>query len=407
MKLRPEEISGKELTEDTTLEINEEKRIEDLTETVKSLTDKASWIKNVQITNKKEERERFKEARTSNENFEPDFNHRKLEKPEPVLNLLEQAKNASEEINTKDLDKYDAKEITAEDLQEFFTDIFRELELYTRLSAEIEDEESWREYSESIWPMIDRETYENSLDKLREINSQESELEENLTSEELKEMFEDEVERLGMEYSVEIRNVGGCFNIPEEETVVVADGSEEEKRKYSRKEAEMLTKHELFHAVRAYNGYKAGEDSGFPPILGIHTPFYDQTEEGGALYREKKTGTNYTEKDFDYHLRLVAAYKIAQSDNYIQDFQEIVEELIDLGGSIDRSFYLVARNREALRHHIYLNGVREWEDKDNLSSLMIGKVNSEYAETFRREVEAGGMLKDPEVSAEKVFETGF
>lgn len=407
MQLRPEEISEKKLTKATELKIDEENIIEELTEAVKSLTDKASWIKSIQIKNKKEEKERFKEARDKEEKFKPDFRYGKLENPQPVLKMIEQAKKASKNIESEDMKKYSAEEITPEELQDFFTDIFRELELYTHLSADIENEDAWRKYSEQIWPMIDEKTCEKSIEKLKRLKDKENSTDEILTSNELKQMFEEEVERLEMDYKVEVRDVGGCFNIPEEKTVVVADGNSDEKRKYSKKEAEMLTKHEIFHAVRAYNGYKAGEESGFPPILGIHTPFYDQTEEGGALYREKRTDTNYSDKDFDYHLRLVAAYKIAESDDYREEFQDIVEELIDLGAGIDRSFYLVARNREALRHHIYLNGVDEWSDREDLSDLMIGKINSEYADLFSKEVEAEGMLKKPEVSAKKVFETGF
>lgn len=407
MTVAPEDLDSEKIDENTEIQFTPENRIEELTETVRHLTDRASWVKNIQIENKQEERERFKKARNNGENYRPDFNYRRTEDTETAQSLIEQTRKEASKISEDNLEKYGAEEITADDLQQFFISIFDELELYLELTENIEDEENWRETSEKIWPMIDEETYEESLQWLKDNKPETESQEEKLTSEDLKEMFREEVNRLEIDYSVEIRNVGGCFNIPEEKTVVVADGSGDEKRKYSRKEAKMLTKHELFHAVRAYNGYKSGEESGFPPIIGIHTPFYDQTEEGGALYREKKTGTNYAGKDFDYHLRLVAAYRIAESDNYRENFQDIVEELIDLGGSVDRSFYLVARNREALRHHIYLNGVSEWQDRDELRPLMIGKVNSEYAELFWREAESGGMLKVPEVSPEKVFNSGF
>ncbi len=402
MKIKPSEIKNTELTAETELEIDNENTIEELTETVKQLTDKASWVKNIEITNKEEERERFKEARRENRDFTPDFNFRKLEEPGPVLEMIEDAKEATQSIDKAEMYEYGAEEVTAEEMREFFEDIFTELELYTRLSSEIEDQNSWRKYSEDIWPMVDEEAYRKSLEKLQELEREEEEEEKNLDSEDLKQMFEEEIERLEMDYSAEIRQVGGCFNIPEEKKVVVADGNSE-KRMYSRQEAEMLTKHELFHALRAHNGYRAGRESGFPPILGIHTPFYDETEEGGALYRERKTGTNYSQKDFDYHLRLVAAYKIAQSDDYRKDFQNIVEELIELGGTVDRSFYLVARNREALRHHIYLNGIKEWEERDEVWPLLIGKITSEYAEMFRKEVESDGMLEGPDVGPDKVF----
>jgi hypothetical protein len=406
MKIKPEELKSTEITEETEIHFKAENRIEGLKEAVRHLTDKTSWIKNIQITNKKEERERFKQSRDEKQHYHPEFKFKKTNDTQPLYSLLEQCREASQNISKEEMKKYGAEKLSAEDMQQFFSKIISELELYLELSENIEDEESWREYSEKIWPMIDEETYRDSIEKLEEMDKPE-EKEKTLDGEDLKEMFEEEVKRLGMDYSVELREVEGCFNIPEEQTVVAANGSSDDKRKYSKQEAEMLTKHELFHALRAYNGYKAGEESGFPPILGIHTPFYDQTEEGGALYREQKTNTNYAEKDFDYHLRLVAAYKIAESDNYGENFKDIVEKLIDLGGSVDRSFYLVARNREALRHHIYLKGVSEWSERDEVWPLLIGKINSEYAEKFREEVEAGGMLKEPEISLEKVFETGF
>jgi len=402
MKLTPSEIKTQELTAETELDIDREQPVKELTEVVKNLTDKVSWIKNIEIQNKKEQKERFKQARENGENFNPDFNFRKLENPEDILQLINQAEQLCEEVDEEDMSRYGAEKLSAEDIQRFFQDIFRELRLYTRLSAEIEEEKSWRKYSEKIWPMVDKEQYQESLKKLKEMNPENEGLEKNLDSRDLKEMFEQEIERLGMEYDTEIRSVGGCFNIPEERKVIVADGNDE-KRIYSREEAEMLTKHELFHAVRAFNGYQTGKESDFPPILGIHTPFYDKTEEGGALHREIQTGVRYADKDFDYHFRLVAAYKIAKDEDYKESFQDIVEELIELGGSVDRSFYLVARNREALRHHIYLKGVSDWKNRDEIWPLLIGKVNPEYAKMFREEVEADGMLSEPEVSEERIF----
>jgi len=38
-----------------------------------------------------------------------------------------------------------------------------------------------------------------------------------------------ELERIGIDYNVEIRDVPGCFNIPEEQTVVIARGKKKER----------------------------------------------------------------------------------------------------------------------------------------------------------------------------------
>ena len=406
MKTKVQELENFDELEQPELSFEQEKLIEELSEAGKILIDKASWIKNIKIENKISQRERFKEKRDKEENFRPDFKYQEFpHDEEKLLNVLDQCIKASEEISEEHLEKFDAEKISAEEMQEFFTEIFEEMRLYVKLGANIESEEDWRKYSQKIWPLPEEETVENSREKVRGLETEN--LEKNVSPEELAEMFKEELERLGVEYDVEIRDSGGCYNIPEERTVVVARG-DEEKRMYSRPEAEMLTMHELFHAMRALNGFEAGRESGFPEILGLQTPFYDQTEEGGALFREEATDTRYGDKSFDYHLRLIAAVEIAQSENYREDFERIVEKLIDLGGTVDRSFYLVARNREALRHHIYQAGFyEEWESREEKWPLLIGKVNIEWAEKFRKEVEADGMFERPLVSEEELFDFSY
>jgi len=292
--------------------------------------------------------------------------------------------------------------MTADDLKKFFRDILEELELYVKLASNIEDEDSWKSYSESIWPMTNQETVEESKKQLLEIKT--ADLKKNVSPEELKQMFEEELDRISMDYSVEVRETGGCFNIPEEKTVVVAAGEDGE-RMFSESEAQMLTMHEIFHAIRAYNGFKAGEKTGFPDIIGLHTPFYDRSEEGGALYREEETGTTYPEKEFDYHLRLIAAYKVSETDNFEEEFHEVCRELIDLGATPRRSFELVARNREALRHHIYQAGRTDWKEIENKNMMLIGKLNEEWAEKFQGEI--GGMIQEPEITADQIFNFSY
>jgi hypothetical protein len=401
-----QELENLEGLENPELSFDQDELVEELSEAGKILLDKASWIKNIKIENKVAERERFKEKRKEGEDFRPDFEYREFpHDEEKLLNILDQCVKASQEISEQHLEKFGAEVISAEDMSEFFSEIFEELKHFVKLGANIEDEKAWRRYSEKIWPLPEEKTVENSREKVEGLESQE--MEKNVSPEELADMFEDELDRLGVEYDVEIRDTGGCYNIPEERTVVVARG-DEEKRYYSRPEAEMLTMHELFHAMRALNGFEAGRNSGFLEILGFHTPFYDQTEEGGAIFREHATGTSFEDKEFDYHLRLIAAVEIAESDDYREEFSEIVEKLIDLGGSVDRSFYLVARNREALRHHIYQTGYyEEWKDRDEKWPLLVGKVNSEWAEKLREEVEADGMFERPLVGEEELFDFSY
>jgi len=384
------------------ISFREDMIIRDLYNLATLLKDRSSWVKNIKITNRKEERERFRDKREQAKDFKPDFNFRKFPySEETFIEILDDAIEATGKIDSSEMEKYGAEKITSEDIQNLFTGIFEEFKLYVKLASNIEDENSWREYSEKIWPMLDQETVKESLKRIENLYPEEEE-EKNLDAKDLKQMWEEELERINVDYDVEIRETDGCFNIPEERTVVVARGDEEE-RFYSESEARILTMHELFHVVRAYNGFEAGKND-FPPILGIHTPFYDMTEEGGAIYREHATEVMTDEKEFDYHLRLLAAHYIHKE----LDFQEVVEKLMDHGGSFDRSVYLASRNREALRHHIYQGGyVEDWKHRDELWPLLIGKINTEWAEKLRKEIEADGMIKEPEIKPQDLFDYRF
>lgn len=405
MKISTEKLRSKiETVEKVEFEFSNEELIEDLTDVTKILLDKTQFFKNIKIENKAEELERFRTARREDRSFTPKFQFEDYHTNEVIRNILERCQENARRIQEDHLEKYGAEKLTADDLQELFNGIFDEIDLYLKMASEIENEESWRQYSQAIWPMVDERTAEESMQKMKKI--QKKNPEKNISPSEVEKMFRKEIRRLGMNYSVETRKVIGCFNSPEEKTVVVAEGENGE-RMYSEYEARMLTMHELFHSVRGYNGFKAGERSGFPEIIGLHTPFYDRAEEGGALYREKKTGTLYADKEFDYHLRLVAAYEINKSDNFREEFAEIAEKLIDLGASEKRAFNLLARNREALRHHIYLAGLHDWKKIENKEKMLIGKVNQKWAEKLWEEAEKDGMIQKPEIGAGKLFDFTF
>ena len=404
MKPEISEIEYKiENEEKVEVEISRENPVEDLSEIVKLLLDKTQWFKNIKITNKKEQLHEFKEKHEKGEKYTPDFEFRDYSYSEDALvNFLNELKEECGKITSEHMESFEAHSLTADDLQRFFREIFDELELYVKLASNIEEEDSWRSYSESIWPMTDQETVEESKNRLSEIET--GELDESVSPEELKVMFEEELDRINMDYSVEVRETGGCFNIPEESTVVVAAGEDGE-RMFSESEARMLTMHEIFHAIRAYNGFKAGKETGFPDIIGLHTPFYDRSEEGGALYREEQTGTAYPEKEFDYHLRLITAYKISKTNIFRQEFHRVCRELIDLGATPQRSFELVARNREALRHHIYQAGRTDWREIENKDKMLIGKFNEEWADKFQGEI--GGMIQEPEITSDQIFNFSY
>ncbi len=379
--------------------LDQENILHELYEAALILKDQASFVKNIGIENKHSEKQRFLDAWNSGEKFEPGFRFREFPyEEERFLNLLDQLIEAAEKIDKATVEKYGAEAITVEELRALFRGIFEEFRLYVKLAANVEDRDGWKELSLEIWPMVEEETVEESRQALKAGFDTREEKDE-LHAGDLKQMWVEELDRLGVEWNVEVRNVGGCFNIPEDRTVVVAKGDEEE-RLYSEEEARILTIHELFHVVRAYNGIKTGEESGFPPILGMHTPFYDMTEEGGAIYREHATNVITPAQEKDYHLRLMAAYFMYQD----LEFQEVTENLVGLGAAPERAFELAARNREILRHHIYLGGTEEWESRDELWPLLLGKVNPKFAEVLKREVEAGGMLEEPAVTAEELFQ---
>lgn len=376
------------------LEFSEENLFDELFEMIKILTSEANWNTNINIVNREEQKKAFVQAKDKGEEWTPDFKFEETGKNYQALQKnIRKCITASKNISVKNMDDAGFQVLKAEDMQRFFSEAFKELELYAKLAEKIENREDWKKISEEIWPMISEEEYKNSLNEIKDLENKDSD--KVLDAEDVRNMFEEEIERLDFEYDVEIRPVGGCFNVPEERTLVVAAGSQNT-RFYSIKEAEMLTKHELFHVVRGINGRSISDQ--FPEILGVHSPFYDQTEEGGALYREQATETNYESKDFDYHLRLIAAYKMSVGES----FHSTIEDLLELGGSLDRSFYLVARNREVLRHHIYLSGLKTWKN-NNREALMLGKINPKWAKKFWKEVEQGSFNR-PQISADEVFE---
>lgn len=404
---RMEKILKKDLKQlDTSIpeivEIEQENALKQLSTAVEILVDKASWNKNIEILNRPEQREKFLEAREKEEVFEPEFEFKDFPYNEKTfVTVLDILTGECEKIDQEILNQHNAKKIDIEEFRAIWEETFEELKLYVKLAGKIEKKQKWLNISQQLWPMAPERVVENTREKLRDGFDTLDE-EKNLQAEDLKAMWEEELERLGIDYKVEIREVSGCFNVPEEETVVIAKGKDKE-RLYSQSQAEMLTMHELFHVVRGYNGRKICEEAGLPPILGLHTPFYDQTEEGGALYREKTTETAYPRQWKDYHLRLMAAYYLSKE----MDFQEAAEKLVDLGAKPERAFDLLARNREALRHHIYLTGYDKWQDKEEIWPLLLGKIDHQLADILKEEVEANGMVGRPPITEEEIFSFSF
>lgn len=383
------------------LQFNEDRILWDLYTAVEVLEPKAGFHHNVAITNKDAERERFKDAYEQDAPYEPAWEFAPYEwNTDTFLTVLDVLQDATELITADTMDRYGAERLTAEHVQQLFQGIFTEFADMVRLAAHVAEREQWKQHSAQLWSMVEDDTAAHSRKRLeRGFDTGNSKDGDMLHAGDVKSMWEHELERLAVEWNVEVRDVDGCFNALAERTVVVAKGSKEE-RLYSRREARELTVHELFHVVRAYNGITVGEKSGLPPILGLHTPHYDMTEEGGAIYRERVTDVLSPGKAQDYHLRLLAAYYLAND----VPMTEIVDRLVGYGATVDRAFSLVARNREILRHHIYQGGYYEqWRDQETYWPLLMGKVNPDTAKLLQKEVEADGMLERPPVTEEQLF----
>jgi len=380
-----------------TIELDKENILQQLFNATEILKHHSSWIKNVGINNKEKEKKRFLKQYSNEKEFKPDFQFKKpFYNEKTFIQVLDELIGECEKIDSHTLDKYNANKITSEEFRRIWREIFKEMKHYVRLASNIEDRKQWKKHCLNIWEMVDNETIRNSEEKLDQLETRNNK-DKNLDAKDIAHMWREELHKLGIDYNIEIRDVNGCFNIPEDQTVVVANGKNN-KRHYSKTEAEILTKHELFHVARAYNGRKISEKNSLPPILGLHTGFYDKTEEGGAIYREHQTNVITNEKKFDYHLRLMAAYYTYKDFK----FQKITSKLIEHGATPERSFELAARNREILRHHIYQGGYyEEWEGRGDINKLLIGKVNRSTARILEKEI--GGMLGEPPVKAEDLF----
>lgn len=386
--------------EDFEFELEQENILENLFHAVLVCKKEFNWS-NAGIKNKEKQLLDFKKAWNNDREFQPDFEFSSPKYSlDSAISFLETLEGSVQKIDRETVSNLELETLNREDLRNLFRGIFEEYRLYLRLHNDLKNKSQWQNRCTDIWH-FDKKTARYANKQLRTRDFKDDEGEKDLSAKKLSDMMEDEIKRLGMkDYEVEISNVDGCHNVPEQRKLVVAAGRNRE-RKYSYSEAQMLTVHEVFHAVRCYNGYETTKDTDIPPILGLHTPFYDQAEEGGAVFREFETGKIWDWKEKDYYLRTIAASCL----NKGLTFEKSVEKLLDLGASLSRAYGLLARNREILRHQIYLAGYLDWKTIDNMDRMMVGKVNQKWSKKIWREVQRGNQLNEPEISSKEVFQS--
>lgn len=379
--------------------IDQEKALVSVTEAFKTCFEIGKWMENLEMSNR--EKIKKKALKAGVKGYQPDYRFKDpFYHEETFLDLINKIQESIRDLEEQDLEVYRPESLDIEDIKRLFIENFEELKNDIRICSNGGKREIWLENSLEKWPMVSKATFRNSKKTLTDWEKEKTKSD-GISFEQIEKIWRKDLEKLGMEYGVERRKVKVCHNLPEQKKLVIAEGKNGG-RQYTEKEAARLTSHEIFHAVRAYNGFETGSKSSFPEIIGLHTPYYSKTEEGGAVYREHRQGTIYPEKEFDYHLMLVASYLTSKGEL----FEEVVKELQSLGATKERSIHLAARSREALRLHIYQGGYyEEWKDlsDQDADKLMIGKVNEEWGQKLYREAENDGMLEKPKISAEKVF----
>ena len=268
-----------------------------------------------------------------------------------------------------------------------------ELKWHARLMDRLGNPEEWKTISQRIWGKPSKSEYKRCKEQAKSLDTEQET--KTVSPRELKKMFDQELEELGIDYDTAIEQVRGSHNLPGERRLVVSSGANGE-RMYSQEEAEALTKHETFHVARAHNGYKISSELGTPPFFGVFTEGYDVAEEGGAVYREIATNTLSDTREHDYRAKVVAAYLAHESSSFSHEFTEIADKLEEIGLTRERAFEILFRNRQAIRHHTYWCGRKIWQSGYN-QRLLIGKVNKQTAESF-----AGSRLA-PDVGANRLF----
>jgi len=158
--------------------------------------------------------------------------------------------------------------------------------------------------------------------------------------------------------------------------------------RFSEKDLKKLFIHEIFsHVVRAVRGEQAPYR-----ILSVGTYGYNSTEEGIALYREKRLGLTPVKFAF-----LTPAYVVAARYALHMSFYQIFQKMRFYGFDDDSAYLISQRVKRGLsntgkkggfiKDHIYMLGIRQIEDYIakgyDINDLMIGKISVNDVVYFR------------------------
>lgn len=193
--------------------------------------------------------------------------------------------------------------------------------------------------------------------------------EKDIEASKVKEALEEAIKELGLkDWTVEFSDKNVTTVYEAEKKITVGRG-----RKFSQLDIKRLPIHEVgVHVARAANGYSQPYK-----LFAIGLPGYLSTEEGLAVYFEKKLGVQSSEIFRDFAGRVLAIDSVRQG----LDFRSTFERLREHGILEDQAWTLCVRAFRAggyLKDHVYLKGyfqIKDFlEDGGGLRELYVGKV---------------------------------
>lgn len=346
-------------------------------------------------SNLKTEKTKFFEALNEGREYNPVFEYSKTGKDYSINEIQKHIKEYKAELKHSELN-IDVKRIYNEVLELFR----KKIKKYDLLGKEGSEEEYYNlEISDEKLP--NEKIVAEAKTLLMEISQKPQQEEENIvSSEQLKEYFEDLLKKAGIpEEAVEIRIDSSLIaraSVTKEAENIVLKIKEGEM--FSKKAVDKLTVHELgTHVFRSYNGGKQQFK-----IFSKYLPGYASTEEGLAVYNEYINDALSDHWKQTYLARLVAVdYAIKQGKSFYETFK-----LLTAGYGLDeeRAFSIVSRVKRVLMDTSKPGGSSKdfqyWQGFVNVKNhlekypedykiLYLGKFGLHHLKTIKRMVREG------------------